>query len=49
VEIKTFPMTPDIKDHVKRMAIVRKAADEYGDKRKYLGAVAGTGSRRLIW
>jgi hypothetical protein len=34
-------MTLDVKDHVKRMAVVRKAADEIGDKRKYLGAVAG--------
>jgi hypothetical protein len=42
VEVKTYLMTVDIKDHVKRMAIVRKAADECGDRRKYLGAVAGT-------
>jgi hypothetical protein len=41
VEVKTRLTTRDVKDHVKRMNILRRAADEHGDRRKYLGAVAG--------
>jgi hypothetical protein len=41
VEIKTKPNTLDIKDHVKRMGKVRQYADLKGDKRVFLGAVAG--------
>jgi enamine deaminase RidA (YjgF/YER057c/UK114 family) len=41
VEVKTHLTTEDVKDHVKRMGILRRVADEHGDRRKYLGAVAG--------
>jgi predicted RecB family endonuclease len=41
VEVKTRLTTEDVKDHVKRMGILRRVADEHGDRRKYLGAVAG--------
>jgi hypothetical protein len=40
VEVKTRLTAQDVKDHVKRMGILRRAADERNDKRKYLGAVA---------
>jgi hypothetical protein len=41
VEVKTRLSTEDVKDHVKRMEILRRVADDHGDGRKYLGAVAG--------
>jgi hypothetical protein len=41
VEVKTTPTTEDVKDHVKRLEKMRKYADLHGDKRAFLGAVAG--------
>jgi hypothetical protein len=41
VEVKTRLTSRDVKDHIKRMEILRGVADEHNDKRKYLGAVAG--------
>jgi hypothetical protein len=41
VEVKSKPSMKDIKDHVERMGNVRLHADLHGDRRKYLGAVAG--------
>lgn len=41
VEVKTRLATEDVKDHVKRLEILRKVADDHNDRRKYLGAVAG--------
>jgi hypothetical protein len=41
VEVKTKPTTEDVKDHVKRLEKMRKYADLHGDKRTFLGAVAG--------
>jgi Holliday junction resolvase-like predicted endonuclease len=41
VEVKTKLTTEDITDHVDRMMKIRAHADLHGDKRKYLGAVAG--------
>jgi hypothetical protein len=41
VEVKTKPAVEDVQDHVARMEILRRYADEHQDKRKYLGAVAG--------
>jgi hypothetical protein len=41
VEVKTHLTTEDVQDHVKRMGILRRIADEHQDRRKYLGAVAG--------
>jgi len=41
VEVKTKPTTKDVKDHVKRLEKMRKYADLHGDKRTFLGAVAG--------
>ncbi|GMO31951.1 MAG: hypothetical protein Pg6A_20820 [Termitinemataceae bacterium] len=41
VEVKSKPSIEDIKYHIKRMGKMRKYADLHGDKRKYLGAVAG--------
>jgi len=41
VEIKTNLTDSDINEHVKRLEKMRKYADLRGDKRKFLGAVAG--------
>jgi hypothetical protein len=41
VEIKTKPGVDDVNDHIERMEKLRKYADLHGDKRKYLGAIAG--------
>ena len=41
VEVKTKPTTEDVKDHIKRLEKMRVYADLHGDKRKFLGAVAG--------
>jgi hypothetical protein len=41
VEIKTKPSVEDINDHIERMKKLRQYADLHGDKRKYLGAMAG--------
>jgi hypothetical protein len=41
VEVKSKPSTEDITDHVERMRKVRAHADLHGDRRIFLGAVAG--------
>jgi hypothetical protein len=41
VEVKTKPTTEDVQDHIKRLEKMRVYADLHGDKRKFLGAVAG--------
>jgi hypothetical protein len=41
VETKTKPTTEDVREHVKRLEKMRRYADLRGDKRKFLGAVAG--------
>ena len=41
LEIKAKPAEKDIKNHIKRMEILRRIADKRGDKRKYQGALAG--------
>jgi hypothetical protein len=41
VEVKTKPTAKDVKDHIKRLEKMRKYADLHGDKRTFLGAVAG--------
>jgi hypothetical protein len=41
VETKVKPSSADINEHVERMEKLRRYADSRGDKRKYLGAVAG--------
>ncbi|MDR1970630.1 MAG: hypothetical protein LBQ46_01790 [Treponema sp.] len=41
VETKTKLTTGDVKDHIKRLEKMRKYADLHGDKRKFLGGVAG--------
>jgi hypothetical protein len=41
VETKTKPDINDINEHIERMEKLRVYADSRGDKRKYLGAVAG--------
>jgi len=41
IETKTKPTIEDINDHVKRLEKMRKYADLRGDKRKFLGAIAG--------
>jgi len=41
VEVKTKLTTEDVKDHVKRLKKMRTYADLHGDKRAFLGAVAG--------
>jgi len=41
VEVKTKLTTEYVKDHIKRLEKMRKYADLHGDKRTFLGAVAG--------
>jgi len=41
VEVKTTPTTENVKEHIKRLEKMRKYADLHGDKRTFLGAVAG--------
>jgi len=41
VEVKTKPTTEDVQDHIKRLEKMRKYADLHGDKRTFLGSVAG--------
>jgi hypothetical protein len=41
VEVKTKPTTKDVQDHIKRLKKMRKYADLHGDKRAFMGAVAG--------
>ena len=41
VEIKTKLTTEDVKDHIARLEKMRNYADLRGDKRTFLGAVAG--------
>jgi hypothetical protein len=42
VEVKTTLRQDDIDEHLNRMEKVRKYADEHGDKRQFLGAMAAT-------
>jgi hypothetical protein len=41
VDVGTKPKVENVREHIKRMEILRRYADEHQDKRKYLGAVAG--------
>jgi hypothetical protein len=41
VEVKTKPTTEDVQDHIKRLEKMRVYADLHGDKRTFLGSVAG--------
>jgi hypothetical protein len=41
VEVKTKLTTEDVKEHIKRLEKMRTYADSHGDKRAFLGAVAG--------
>jgi hypothetical protein len=41
VEVKTKLLTEHIKEHIKRLEKMRNYADLHGDKRMFLGAVAG--------
>jgi hypothetical protein len=41
VEVKTKLTTENVKDHIARLEKMRKYADLHGDKRTFLGAVAG--------
>ncbi len=42
VEVKTTLRQMDIDDHLSRMEKIRKYADEHGDKRQFMGAMAAT-------
>ncbi|MDR2923345.1 MAG: hypothetical protein LBU85_08400, partial [Treponema sp.] len=42
VEVKTTLRQSDIDDHLNRMEKIRKYADEHGDKRQFMGAMAAT-------
>jgi ATPase subunit of ABC transporter with duplicated ATPase domains len=41
VEVKSKPKTEDVSEHVERMEKVRRHGDLHGDRRTFLGAVAG--------
>jgi hypothetical protein len=40
VEVKSKPNSKDVNDHVRRMEILRRYADEKQDRRRYQGAIA---------
>jgi len=42
VEVKTTLRETDIDNHLLRMEKIRKYADEHGDKRQFMGAIAAT-------
>jgi hypothetical protein len=42
VEVKTTLRQSDIDEHIGRMEKIRKYADEHGDKRQFMGAIAAT-------
>ncbi len=42
VEVKVTLRQGDIDDHLLRMEKIRKYADEHGDKRQFMGAIAAT-------
>jgi len=42
VEVKTTLRETDIDNHIERMEKIRKYADEHGDKRHFMGAMAST-------
>jgi hypothetical protein len=41
VEVKTKLTVTDVKEHIGRMGKLRQYADAHGDKRRFIGAVAG--------
>jgi hypothetical protein len=41
VEVKAKLTIPDVREHIARMEKLRRYADEHGDKRRFVGAVAG--------
>ncbi|MDR1621658.1 MAG: hypothetical protein LBS00_04715 [Synergistaceae bacterium] len=41
VEVKAKPSSDDVKDHVRRLRILRLNKDKKGDKRRIYGALAG--------
>ena len=41
IEVKSKPARSDIKDHIRRMEVLRRRADARSDKRKLIGAMAG--------
>jgi hypothetical protein len=48
VEVKTRLTIENIQEHLERMEVLRRAADERNDRRKYLGAVAGASLDRNV-
>jgi len=41
LEVKSKPAYKDVDEHIKRMEIIRRAADKRNDKRVFQGAIAG--------
>jgi hypothetical protein len=41
VEVKAQPTDEHVREHEERMEVLRRYADEHGDGRKYIGAIAG--------
>jgi hypothetical protein len=48
VEAKTTPDKSDVEEHEHRMEVLRRYADERGDKRKYIGAIAAPGFKASV-
>ncbi|MCL1928879.1 MAG: hypothetical protein FWG07_08830 [Treponema sp.] len=48
VEVKTKPSTEDVQDHIQRLEKMRTYADLRGDKRSFLGAVAGVAMTKNV-
>ncbi|MCL2119110.1 MAG: DUF724 domain-containing protein [Planctomycetaceae bacterium] len=41
IEVKTRPKADDVLDHIERLEKFRRCADTRGDKRRFIGAIAG--------
>jgi hypothetical protein len=41
VEVKAQPTEEHVREHIQRMEVLRRYADEHGDGRKHIGAIAG--------
>ena len=41
IEVKSKPKQGDVDEHIRKMGVLRKFADKRGDRRKFLGAIAG--------
>ena len=48
VEVKARPKEKYVEKHIQRMEVIRQVSDRVGDRRKYLGAIAGAITNEAI-